>query len=54
MVINIGQGAIKLSCAVNLIQIEYILTNAIAHPHNMYLTLTLYIFIALCREGEEM
>lgn len=34
-VINTGLGAIKLSCAANLIQIEYALTNAIAQPHHM-------------------
>lgn len=29
-VVNTGLGAIKLSCAANLIQIEYVLTNVIA------------------------
>lgn len=42
-VINTAPGAIKLYCAANLIQIEYALTNAIAYPHNMHLTLMLFL-----------
>lgn len=52
-VINTGQCAIKLSCAANLIKIEYMLTNAIAYPHNMDLTLTLYIFLLAYAEEEK-